>query len=94
MKVRVSYHTPDMQVDETFSGDTPEAVVAAMQRTIAARLNFALRLLVNAMSPAQFAQEVVARYNEATRRSIPRPQSCAEFLRLAEAEGVVKILDS
>jgi hypothetical protein len=80
-------------VDEIFSGQTPEEVVAAMQKAVAARVNFAIRLLVNAMSPLQFAQEVVKRYNDALGRNVPTPQSCAEFLRLGETEGIAQIVE-
>ena len=93
MKVRVTYNSPQMGVDEVFSGDSPEDVVRAMQRAVAAKVNFALRILVNSLSPLSFAQEVVKRYNEATRKSVPLPRSCAEFLELGEKEGLATFLE-
>jgi hypothetical protein len=93
VKVRVTYKTPDISVDEVFRGDDAEVVVRAMQKAVAGRLNFALRLFVNAMSPTAFAQEVVSRYNSATKKSVPRPSSCEEFIRLGVDEGIVTVLD-
>jgi len=93
MKVRVTYRTPDMAIDETFVGGDAETVVTAMKQKAASQMKFALRLVVNAMSPLAFAQEVVKRYNEATKKSVPRPQSCEEFLKQGEAEGIVTFLE-
>lgn len=94
MKVRIQYKTPDLAVDETFSGRDAEAVVAAMKQKVASELNFALRMVVSAMTPLAFAQEVVKRYNDALKKALPRPQSCAEFLRQGEAEGIVTVVES
>jgi hypothetical protein len=94
MKVRVVYQTPDIAVDDIFSGRDADAVVTAMKQAVAGRAGFALRLIINMMSPLAFAQEVVRRYNEATKRDVPWPKSCAEFLQLGEAEGIVKILEN
>ncbi len=94
MKVKVHYDTPQMSVDEVFSGGTADDVVAAMQKAVAARLNFLMKPLVMAMGPTQFAQEVVSRYNTGTGRSVAKPSSAQEFLTLGEAEGIVTILES
>jgi hypothetical protein len=94
MKVRVTYRSPQMSVDEVFVGDTPDAVVSGMQKAVAAKVNFAVRILVNSLSPLQFAQEVVKRYNEASGKSVPPPRSCAEFLQLGEVEGLATVLEA
>ena len=93
MKVRVSYRASGISLDEVFSGTTPEAVVSAMQRRVASQVGFAVRLFVNAISPLQFAHEVVKRYNEASGKNVPPPQSCAEFIELGEAEGIATVLE-
>lgn len=93
MKVRVVYQTPQVRVDEIFTGKDAETVVGAMQKAVAAKLNFAMRLLVNSMSPLGFAQEVVKRYNEETKKSLPLPQSCLHFLQQGEQEGIVIFLE-
>ena len=93
MKVRVAHRTPQMNIDEVFAGPTSEAVVLAMQKAVASKVNFALRLFVNAMSPLQFAQEVVKRYNEASGKNVPPPRSCDEFIQLGEAEGIATVLE-
>ena len=94
VKVRVTYRTPDISVDEVFVGESAEAVVTSAQRHVGSRVNFAVRLLVNSLGPVQFAQEVVRRYNDAFKRSLPLPRSCAEFLELAAAEGLVTIIEA
>ena len=93
MKVRITQTTPQMTVDEVFTGTTAEDVVRAMQKEVASRVNFALRLMVNALSPLQFAQEVVKRYNDATKKSVPIPRSCQEFIDVGIGEGIVTILE-
>jgi hypothetical protein len=93
MKVRVNVQTPQMTLDEVFSGADAEAVVRAMQKSAAGRLSFLLRAFVNAMSPLQFAQEVVRRYNEAMKKDIPAPTSCQEFLERGQTEGIAQILE-
>jgi hypothetical protein len=93
MKVRVIVNSPQVQVDEVFTGDNAEAVVSAMQKAVAARLPFLMRPFVNAMSPVQFSQEVVRRYNDSARKSLPPPQSCEEFLQMGEKEGTAVILE-
>lgn len=93
MKVRVRQKMDDWEVDEVYTGRDEEAIVTAMKGAVAGRLNFALRLMVNAMSPLAFAQEVVQRYNEAEGKALPRPASCEQFLQLGEAEGIVTFLE-
>lgn len=94
MKVRVTYRASQMAIDETFEGATADAIVTAMQREVAGRLNFLMRPFVLGMTPTGFAQEVVRRYNEATGKSVASPRNCAEFLTLGEAEGIVTILEA
>ena len=93
MKVRVTYKTPDISVDEVFSGEDAEDVVSGMQKAVAARLSLLLRVFVNGMSPTAFAQEVVSRYNAATKKSLSKPSSCEEFIRLGTEEGIVTVIE-
>ena len=93
MKVKVRYDAPGMEVDETFSGATAEEVVSAMKRRVAAEAGFAVRLMVGSMSPLGFVQEVVRRYNRQKGRSLPIPSTCEQFLKLAEAEGIARVLE-
>ena len=91
MKVRITYSDQQVDIDQEFSGATADAVVGAMQKEVAGKLGFAIRLFVNTLSPTQFAQEVVRRYNQTTSSSLPVPGSCLEFIRLGEREGIVKV---
>jgi hypothetical protein len=92
MTVRVTYSTSEITFDQVFSGATPDAVVAAMQKEVASQLSFVLRLFVNAMTPTQFAQEVMRRYNESTNAGLHTPQNCLEFIRIGEQQGIVTVL--
>ncbi len=93
MKVRVLFNTPQMKVDEVYSGQSAEDIVGQMKRSVASHLGFALKMAVNAMSPTKFAQETVRRYNDATGKSVPIPDSCEAFLESARAEGIVTYLE-
>lgn len=93
MKIRIRYEGGGLQVDEEFAGSNAEAVVTAMQRAAARQAGFAVRFVINAMSPIQFAREAVNRYNQAMKRSLPAPNSCSEFLALAEQEGFATTLE-
>ena len=57
-------------------------------------LGFAARLVINAMSPVAFVQEVVRRYNKQAGKSLPIPDSCEDFLRTGESEGILTILET
>jgi len=93
MRVRVTYRTPDMDIDEEFTGAGADEVVAAMQKAVAARAPLGLRLFVGALRPLSFAQVAVDRYNDAARTDIARPATCEEFLRAGEREGLLTVLD-
>jgi hypothetical protein len=87
MKVRVNINQQGVEINEVFTGNTSEAIVSAMKARVARELNFALRLVINGMSDLSFAQEVVRRYNENTRKNVPIPTSCDQFLQSAQTEG-------
>lgn len=93
MRVQVQYQAEQIRLDELFSGKNAEEIVRQMQGRVASRVNFVMRLAVNALSPLQFSQETIRRYNDATGKSLPIPQSCEEFLQLGQNEGIVTILD-
>ncbi len=92
MKVRVAFKTPDIHVDEVVEGRTSDEVVNRIKQGVAKRVGLALRLVINAMSPVAFAQEVVRRYNDLMRKALPLPASSDEFLKLGEQEGIVTVL--
>ena len=81
VKLHVQFQTKDLKVDEVVRGDTPEAVVAAMQKRVAQELGFLAGTVVRSMSPLAFAQEVTKRYNSAMGDNAPAPQSCEQFLK-------------
>jgi hypothetical protein len=91
MRVNVNINHEKMKINETFTGGDAEAIVNAMKARVAREANFAIRLMINAASPLMFAQEVVKRYNDSKNKDIPIPNSCADFLKLAEREGFATI---
>jgi len=86
VKLHVHFQTGDVKVDEVISGDTAEAIVALMQRRVAQEAGFLVGAVVKRMTPLQFAQEAIRRYNAATKENAPIPQTCDQFLQLGIAK--------
>ena len=93
MKVRIKVEHPQLKVDEVVSGRNAEEIVTTVKGNVAKKVPFALRLLINGMSPLGFAQEIVKRYNAEMKTNEPKPASCEEFLISAEKLGFVTILE-
>jgi hypothetical protein len=93
MKVNVNIKHDNMTINETFSGANAEAIVTAIKARVVKELPFALRLLAGGMSPLMFAQETVKRYNETMKTNVRRPNSCEDFLQLAQEEGLATIIE-
>ena len=93
MRVRVTYDAGATVVDEIFTGATAEEVVAAMQKEVASKMSFLVRAFVMGMSPTEFAQEVISRYNLAAKKSLTPPQNCDEFLEQGIAEGIATVVE-
>ncbi len=91
MKVRIDIREKGFSLSDIFEGATAEEIVSKVKARIARDLPFALRLAVGAMSPLAFAQEVVKRYNDARKATVPAPQSCQEFLQTAVSLGLATI---
>ncbi len=94
MRVRVQFQAEQIRVDEYFNGNSAEEIVRQMQSKVASKVNFVMRLAVNALSPLQFSQEAIRRYNDATGKTLPIPQTCEEFLKLGQQEGIVTFLEA
>lgn len=92
MKVHVSIQQQNINVDEDFEGANSDELVGKMKARVAKELPFAMRVMVNAMSNLMFAQEVVKRYNQNSKKDLPSPQSCDEFLTLAQEQGFATVL--
>lgn len=93
MKIQVHINEPEMKVYETFDGANAEDIVAGIKKRIAKELNFAMRLAVGAMSNTMFAQEVVKQYNQSKKTSLPIPESCEDFLKLAQEQGIATVVE-
>jgi hypothetical protein len=91
MQVAVRFNHPAMKVDETFSGNDADDIVAAMRKRVAKDLPFTMRLVVNNMSNVFFAREVVTRYNQHEKKNLPPPVTSEEFLGMMQQEGVATI---
>jgi hypothetical protein len=93
MKVHVKIDQDSINVDEAFAGNTADEIVGQMKARVARELSFAMRLGLNALSNLAFAQEVVKRLNQAHKLNLPIPNSCDEFLRLAQEQGYATIVE-
>lgn len=92
MQVHVKISQDHIRVDETFSGATAEKIVEKCKARVLPDTPFFMRPIIAALSPLQFAQEVVKRFNYTRGQNLPVPQSCEEFLRTAEQEGFATFL--
>lgn len=93
MRVRVTYRSDEISIDEELEGPDAEAIVRLAQQRAAARAGFLIRMAIRAMSPLQFACEVVKLHNKKTAAAAPLPASCAEFLETARAAGILTVLE-
>lgn len=93
MKLHVHFQSGALQVDEVISGDTAEALVAAMQKRVAQEAGFLVGTAVRAMSPLKFAQEATRRYNATAKDDAPIPNSCDEFIQTGIAKNFATPLD-
>lgn len=91
MKVHLKFQQDKINVDESFTGGNADEVVGKMKARVTRELPFAMRFVVSAMSNVMFAQEVVKRYNEAQKKDVPLPTTCAEFLQRAQEQGLAII---
>ena len=87
MKAHVKVNMQNVNVDETFEGATADEIVGKMKARIAKEVPFFMRPIVNGFSNLGFAQEVVKRYNGNSKQNLPIPNSCDEFLTLAQEQG-------
>ena len=84
LKVAFDIDRPPLQLHETIVGENADDVVKRLKDRIAPRLPFTMRLLIMPMNGLSFGQEVVRRYNDEMKTSLPIPKSCAEFLAQCE----------
>lgn len=91
--MRIHFHIDDpvLKFDSVISGANADDVVSKIKAQITPTLKFPYKFMVSTMSVLGFAQEVVSQYNAAKQKSLPKPQSCREFLNLMEAEGYATI---
>jgi len=87
MQVHVKISQDNVNVDEVFTGANADEVVGNVKTRVARDVPFFLRPMVTGMSNVMFAQEVVRRYNTKTQQNLAIPQSCDEFLTLAQQQG-------
>jgi hypothetical protein len=93
MKVRVQIQHGDFKIDERAEGKTADDIVGVAKGKVAAKLPFAMRLVVNGMSNTTFIQEIVKRYNAELKPNplVPIPTNAEEFLETAVKLGFVTI---
>ena len=94
MKVHAKIDQQGFKVDEVFTGANADAVVGLMKARVAKEMGFAMKLAINAMPNLSFVKEVVKRYAEGMKKSLPEPTSCDHFLKIAQEEGLVEILEA
>lgn len=91
MIVSVNIAQDNIKINETFQGANAEEIVSAVKARVVRELPFAMRLIAGGMSSLMFVQELVKQYNASKKTHLPIPNSCAEFLTLAQEQGFAKI---
>lgn len=92
MKVRVQLDIEDRHIDETIEAPDALGVLQAAQDKVAKALGWK-GLLVRALTPVQFAQEAVKRYNEAKVKNYPLPSTVEEFVEFGKSTGYLTVID-
>ncbi len=91
--LRVHFHIkhPAVQFDEVIIGTDADDVVAKLKDRVVSELKFPIKLAAMRLTPLEFAQEIVSKYNQEERQALPRPNSCREFLHLVQAIGYATV---
>jgi hypothetical protein len=93
VKLQVKFQIGDVKVDEIVEGDTAEAIVTTMQKRVAAKANFLVATVIKGMTPLQFAQEAMRRYNTSAKDNAPIPATCDEFIQNGIARQFATVLE-
>jgi hypothetical protein len=91
MRVHVNVTIEGVTVNESFDGATADEIVSKMKTRVARELSFPMRMALGAMGNVMFAQEVVRRYSDHKKISLPLPKTCQEFLELARQQGLATL---
>ncbi|MEP6757169.1 MAG: hypothetical protein ABJA67_16815 [Chthonomonadales bacterium] len=94
MTVRVKLQINGKEIDQTFSGESPDAVVDQMRKTAAEQSPWLVRTAINRMTPVHFAQEAVKRFNAGTGGKHPIPDTCDAFLATGKSMGIVQVISN
>lgn len=91
--LRVHFHIqhPSVKFDAIITGKDADEVVSILKDRVVADLKFPIKLAAMRLTPLDFAREIVLKYNQEERQSLPRPNSCREFLHLVEAIGYATV---
>ncbi|MDR3707633.1 MAG: hypothetical protein P4L33_04990 [Capsulimonadaceae bacterium] len=92
MKVRILLVLEDRTIDETVEAPTVDEVLTNLRDCVARQLGWK-GVFLKALTPLQFAQEAVRKYNEAQVKNEPLPQTFDEFLKFGEKTGYLTVLE-
>ena len=92
MKVRIQLDIEEKHIDEVVEAPDAEGVLRTVQDKVAKALGWK-GLLIRALTPLQFAQEAVKRYNEAKVKNHPLPTNVDEFVEFGKAIGYLTVIE-
>ncbi|HEY3329337.1 MAG TPA: hypothetical protein VGK19_04910 [Capsulimonadaceae bacterium] len=92
MKVRVKLTIEDRNIDEVMEAPDAATLLAKAKDRVAKELGWK-GFFLKALTPVQFAQEAVKRFNEATGNNHPLPASAEEFLEFGKSTGYLTVLE-
>lgn len=89
MKVRVTYKTGDIDLDDVFAGENAKEIVTSIQKTTASR-SYNMGYMIRGLSPEQFASEAIQYVNNERGLNLPIPYNCDQFVDSGMKGGFIK----
>jgi hypothetical protein len=92
MKVHVKLSIEGNTIDEVIEAPSADALLLMARDRVAKALGWK-GMFLKALTPVQFAQEAVKRYNAAYGKSEPLPQSADDFVAFGKSTGNLTVLE-
>ncbi len=89
MKVRVTYKTGDIDLDDVFAGENAKEIVSSIQKTTASRSSN-MGYMIQGLTPEEFAWEAIKYVNNERGWDLPIPYNCDQFVDVGMKGGFIK----
>jgi hypothetical protein len=92
MKIRVKFSISDRNVDEVVSAPDSDSLLAFAKERVTKELGWK-GMFLRPLSPLQFAQLVVSKYNENFGTDFATPTNGDDFIKFGLATGNVELIE-